>query len=163
MGAKRPCFKNLSVRGCKLFLLPTLCLVRISGFWLKVNFTGWIFIHFPRILSPQTSGNRTLLFRVIFLIQSQEQGCLGPPNCRMAEGGPHYGLSPVVASIFLVAQTAKCLPTMWETQVRSLGQEDPLEKEMASHSSALAWRIPWTEEPGGLQSMGSQSRTRLSK
>ena len=87
MGAKRPCFKNLSVRGCKLFLLPTLCLVRISGFWLKVNFTGWIFIHFPRILSPQTSGNRTLLFRVIFLIQSQEQGCLGPPNCRMAEGG----------------------------------------------------------------------------
>ena len=54
------------------------------------------------------------------------------------------------------------LPTVWETQVRSLGQEDPLEKEMAPHSSTLAWRIPWTEEPGGLQSMGSQSRTRLS-
>ena len=48
------------------------------------------------------------------------------------------------------------LPAMWETQVRSLGQEDPLEKEMATHSSALAWRIPWMEEPGGLQSMGSQ-------
>ena len=75
---------------------------------------------------------------MIFLIQSQEQGCLGPPNCHMAEGGPHYGLSPVVASIFLVAQTAKCLPTMWETQVRSLGQEDPLEKGMATHSSILA-------------------------
>ena len=45
---------------------------------------------------------------------------------------------------------------MQETQVRSLGQEDPLEKEMATHSSILAWRIPWTEEPGGLQSMGSQ-------
>ena len=45
---------------------------------------------------------------------------------------------------------------MRETQVQSLGQEDPLEKEMATHSSILAWRIPWTEEPGGLQSMGSQ-------
>ena len=50
----------------------------------------------------------------------------------------------------------KCLPAMRETQVRSLGQEDSLEKEMATHSSILAWKIPWTEEPGGLQSMGSQ-------
>ena len=50
----------------------------------------------------------------------------------------------------------KCLPTMWETQVRSLGQEDPLEKEMATHSSTLAQRLPWTEEHGTLQSMGSQ-------
>ena len=56
----------------------------------------------------------------------------------------------------LVAQMAKLLPAMQETQVRSLGQEDLLEKEMATHSSALAWRIPWTEEPGGLQSMGWQ-------
>ena len=56
----------------------------------------------------------------------------------------------------LVAQTVKCLPIMWETWVWSLGQEDPLEKEMATHSSTLAWKIPWTEEPGGLQSMGSQ-------
>ena len=51
---------------------------------------------------------------------------------------------------------AKHLPTVRETLVRSLGQEDPLEKEMATHSSILAWRIPWMEEPGGLQSMGSQ-------
>ena len=50
----------------------------------------------------------------------------------------------------------KNLPTMQETQVQSLGQEDPLEKEMATHSSVLAQRIPWTEEPGGLQSKGSQ-------
>ena len=49
---------------------------------------------------------------------------------------------------------------MWETQVRSLGQEDPLEKEMATHSSTLAWRNPWREEPGGLQSMGSQEADR---
>ena len=50
----------------------------------------------------------------------------------------------------------KHLPTMWETGVLSLGWEDPLEKEMATHSSILAWRIPWTEEPGGPQSMGLQ-------
>ena len=56
----------------------------------------------------------------------------------------------------LVAQRLKCLPEMQETLVRSLGWEDPLEKEMATHSSILAWRIPWTEEPGGLQSMGLQ-------
>ena len=49
---------------------------------------------------------------------------------------------------------AKRLPTMQETWVRSLGQEDPLEKEMATHSNILAWRIPWLEEPGGLQSVG---------
>ena len=49
----------------------------------------------------------------------------------------------------LVAQTVKCLPTMWETWVQSLGWEDLLEKEMATHSSILAWKIPWTEEPGG--------------
>ena len=55
-----------------------------------------------------------------------------------------------------MAQTVKRLSTMWETQVRSLGWEDPLEKEMAIHSSTTAWKIPWTEEPGKLQSMGSQ-------
>ena len=56
----------------------------------------------------------------------------------------------------LVAQRIKRLPAMQETRVRSLGWEDPLEKEMATHSSILAWKIPWTEEPGVLQSMGSQ-------
>ena len=55
-----------------------------------------------------------------------------------------------------MAQTVKCLPAMRETQVLSLVREDPLEKEMAAHSSTLAWKIPWTEEHGGLQSMGSQ-------
>ena len=56
----------------------------------------------------------------------------------------------------LVAQTVKHLPAMLETWVRSLGREDPLEKEMATHSSILSWRIPWTEEPEGLQSIGLQ-------
>ena len=55
-----------------------------------------------------------------------------------------------------MAQTVKHLPTMWETWVRSLGQEDPLEKEMAIHSSTLGWKIPWTKKRGRLQSMGLQ-------
>ena len=62
-----------------------------------------------------------------------------------------------------MAQTVKNLPAMQETWVQSLGWEDPLEKEMATHSSILAWKIPWMEEPGRLQSMGSQGvQTRLS-
>ena len=55
-----------------------------------------------------------------------------------------------------MAQSKKNLPAMQETWVRSLGPEDPLEKGMATHSSVLAWRIPWTEQPGGLQSVGTQ-------
>ena len=61
--------------------------------------------------------------------------------------------------VSLVAQMVKNLPTVWETWVPSLGWEDPLEKEMATHSNILAWKIPWTEEPDGLQSIGSQSKT----
>ena len=56
-----------------------------------------------------------------------------------------------------MAQTVKNLPAMWETRVQSLGQEDPLEKGMATHSRTFAWSIPWLEEPGGLQSIVSQS------
>ena len=62
----------------------------------------------------------------------------------------------------LVAQMVKRLPAVRETWARSLGWEDPLEREMATYSSTLAWKVPWTEEPGRLQSVGSQSRTRLS-
>ena len=58
--------------------------------------------------------------------------------------------------MMLMAQMVKRLPAMRKTQVHSLGQEDPPEKEMATHSSTLAWKIPWTEEPGRLQSMGLQ-------
>ena len=65
--------------------------------------------------------------------------------------------------VSLVAQTIRNLPAMRQTWVQSLGPEDPLEKEIATHSNILAWRIPWTEEPGGLQSMGvTKSRTGLS-
>ena len=82
---------------------------------------------------------------------------------------PHAALFSFIAtpSIFLfmvflphraslVAQTGKTLPAMQETQVQSLDQKDPLENRMATHSNISAWRIPWTEEPGGLQSVGSQ-------
>ena len=61
-----------------------------------------------------------------------------------------------------MVQMVKNLPAMQETRVQSLGQEDPLEKGMATHSSILAWKIPWTEEPGRAQSMRSRSRARLS-
>ena len=67
-----------------------------------------------------------------------------------------FWFSKNLVLIFPVAQMIKNLPAMQETQVRSLGLEDPLEKGMAVHSSILAWRIPWTEEPGGLQSVGLQ-------
>ena len=59
-------------------------------------------------------------------------------------------------SASLIAQLVKNLPKMQETWVQLLGQEDPLEKEMVNHSGILAWKIPWTEEPGSLQPMGSQ-------
>ena len=74
-----------------------------------------------------------------------------------------YNIISQFLKVLLVAQRLKCLPAMQEMWVRFLGWEDPLEKEMVTHSSILAYEIPWTEEPGRLQSMGSQkSWTRLS-
>ena len=70
-----------------------------------------------------------------------------------------YKLSKIIKTstyTSFTAQTVKSLPTMWETRVQSLGQEDTLEKKMATHSSTLAWKIPWMEEPGGLQPIVSQ-------
>ena len=68
----------------------------------------------------------------------------------------NHSFTIVTVSASLVAQRLKRLPAMRETRARSLSLEDPLEKEMATHSSTLAWKIPWTEEPGRLQSVGSQ-------
>ena len=65
-------------------------------------------------------------------------------------------LSTALVGASLVAQMVKSLPAVWESRVRSLSQEDALEKEMATHSSIFVWEIPWTEEPGRLQSTGSQ-------
>ena len=72
------------------------------------------------------------------------------------EGKPWAVETVWVLEASLVAHMVKCLSTMRETQVQSPGQEDPLEKEMETHSSIPVWEIPWTEEPGGLQSVGSQ-------
>ena len=69
---------------------------------------------------------------------------------------PHFVDEQTDIGASLVAQMVKCLPAMRETQVQFLGWEDPLEKEMATHSGTLAWKIPRTEEPGGLQSLVSQ-------
>ena len=73
-----------------------------------------------------------------------------------------YKLCRTVDLTSLVAQMVKNLPAVRETQVQSVGQDDPLEKGMATHSSILAWRIPWREESGRLWSMGSKSQTGLS-
>ena len=79
-----------------------------------------------------------------------------PEVCGISVPRPGIWTHVLCIKTSLVAQTVKHLPAMRETWVQSLGQEDLLEKEMATHSSILAWRIPWTEEPGRLQSMGSQ-------
>ena len=93
---------------------------------------------------------------------TKSQGCSDPLDKMVPYLHITYKCPPVYPKsssdhlASLVAQRLKCLPAMQETRLRSLSQEDPLEKEMATHSSILAWRIPWREEPGGLQSMGSQ-------
>ena len=83
--------------------------------------------------------------------------CVLAPGCPLSGRGFSLPVCParLLAGASLLAQLVKNPPAMHETRVRSLGWEDPLEKEMATHSSILAWRIPWTEEPGGLQSTGS--------
>ena len=94
----------------------------------------------------------------VFQMFTVESALSGSAGCMSMS----YQLSNIISITlythrdFLVAQTVRNLPAVQETQVQSLGWEDPLEKGMTTHSSILAWRIPWTEEPGGLQSMGSQ-------
>ena len=72
------------------------------------------------------------------------------------EPNTSFRKSPCLLMASLMAQTVKNEPAMWDTEVQSLGQENPLEKKMATHCNILAWRIPWTEKPSGLQSVGSQ-------
>ena len=104
-----------------------------------VNHKWWVWVH-PRI-PPVTCIQ---LEKAIWYSGTNSWHCNYSFSCL-----PNFYAS-------LVAQRLKRLPAKQETRVRSLGQEDPLEKEMATHSSILAWRIPWKEEPGGLQSMRSQ-------
>ena len=91
-----------------------------------------------------------------FLEMEWVRGKRRPTNERQARHQTIHRCLSVILKKCLGAQTVKHLPAMWETRVPSLGWEDPLEKELATHSSMLAWKISWREEPGGMQSMGSQ-------
>ena len=104
--------------------------------------------------SPRIRVGSISLLQGIFPIQESNQGLL---HCRWILYQLSYQWSLMQIWASLVAQMVKNLPAMQKTWVQSLGREDPLEKEMATHSSTLTWRIPWTEEPGRIQSMGSQS------
>ena len=107
-------------------------------------------------LSARRQRTFSLGFR--FRISQTEQFISGRIlQCRFIKSAskPQFSLLSGMISTKLVAQTVKCLSAMRETWVGSLGREDPLEKEMATHSSTLAWKIPWMEEPGRLWSMGS--------
>ena len=97
------------------------------------------------------------------LFQILLSGCMIPPHFAFLKSFQHFDVTCFFKcsylnylGAFLVAQMVKHLPAMRETWVRFLGREDPLEKEMAIHSSTLAWKSPWTEEPDRIQSMGSQ-------
>ena len=89
----------------------------------------------------------------LFCSVTEHLSCRPPMN---HQGGISVACLEAAFRASLLAQMVKHLPAMWETWIRSLGGEDPLEKAMAPHSSTLAWKIPWMEKPGGLQSMGSQ-------
>ena len=91
-------------------------------------------------------------------IPKAEMTAREPPRCQEV-ALLNLNLAGDKMTTIMVAQRVKSLPEIQETRVQSLGQEDPLEKGMATHSSILAWRIPWTEEPGGPQSMRSESQT----
>ena len=97
-------------------------------------------------ISPSNEYSGLITFRMDWLDLLAVQGTL-----KSLLQHQFKSINSVALSFFLVAQRLKHLPVMWETWVRSLGQEDPLEKKMAIHSSILAWRIPWMEEPGGLR------------
>ena len=115
---------------------------------------AWHEVEFKRIaLWGNKSSNSLFLRFTIQRCQNQKQCpfrlCL---DCEIAHVCPDLQLW----TNYELASTVKHLPATWETWVRSLSREDPLEKEMATHSSTLAWKVPWMEEPGRLQLMGSE-------
>ena len=117
--------------------------------WVWVNSRSWWWTWRPGIL--QSMGSQ----RVGHNWATELNWSLLPTSPDISSQSFSWTFLPSVQAS-LVAQRLKCLPPMRETWVQSLGQEDPLEKEMATHSSIIAWRIPWMEKPGRLQSTGSQ-------
>ena len=111
----------------------------------------------PQLLPERFRINFNLLSRALSLDPLlQTSPSHGPVTVNHLQFPETKGVQGFQSSSNKRLQRLERLPAMWETWVRSLGREDPLEKEMATHSSILAWRIPWTEEPGRLQSMGLQ-------
>ena len=127
---RKKCMRAKLLQVCPTFCDPMDCSPPVSSVHgiLQARILEWVVMPFSRGSS-----------------QPRDQICVSNVSCICGWVGTS-----------LVAQTVKRLPTMRETRVRSLGWEDLLEKEMETHSSTLAWKIPWTEEPGRLQSMGSQ-------
>ena len=126
---------------------------------LQARTLEWVAISFSRGSSqPQGSNLRLLHWQADSLPLSHQ----GSPSTLYFQNHFHHAKQELCTHSTMTYEwnhtvfVLLCLSTMWETWVRSLGREDPLEKEMATHSSILAWRIPWMEEPGGLQSTGSQ-------
>ena len=112
----------------------------------------WVAMHFSRGSSqPRDQTQVSLITGRFFTIWATREALVRVNNAAM-----NMNITNIYGHAFLVAQRLKRLPAMQETWVWSLGWKDPLEKEMATHSSILAWRIPWMEEPGGLKSTGSQ-------
>ena len=109
--------------------------------------------HHPSVLAPTQNFPIQKYLQHLYCILISIGYTPWPASNNSGHHNKHLCYAPWA---FLVAQTVKNLPAMRETRVQSLGQEDPLEKKMVTHSSILAWRIPWTEELGGLQSMGLQ-------
>ena len=139
--------------------------IRLCLSLLSLFFPSFPFQVPGRPVRPSTIA-RNFISQVVLLVKNppasagevRDSGSI--PGSGRSPGGRHgHPLQYSWAS--LVAQMVKALPAMWETGVRPLGREGPLEKGVTTLSSILAWRIPWTEEPGGLQSRGSQSWTQL--
>ena len=119
------------------------------------------FMGFHLILEKGLSTcSSTLVWRIPWTEKPGRLQSMGSQRVRHEWAYTHIYVNPKLLTS-LVAQRLKRLPAMWETWVQSLGWDNPLEKEMATHSSILAWRIPWTEEPGGLQSKESDTTERL--
>ena len=148
LGLQSFCFLPTFLKCCPIFLWTSLFLMRMSchmhDYSLLSIFSLAIF-RFP-LLSLVFKRMTVMWLSVVFFVLVRNLLSFLDILITFL---PNFGTS-------LVAQMIKSLPAMWETQVQSLGLEDLLEKEMATHSSILAWKIPWMKEPGGLQSMESQ-------
>ena len=140
-------YKGRQAVSWDIYYSPTLC----PALWNKRSMSSWCFYK----CGPQISS-----ILLLWKLQIHSDHPVITRRIRDPGGWSQQSLLQTLADdsvALLMAQTVKNLPAMWETQVWPLAWEDPLEKEMATHSSILAWRVPWTEEPGGLQCLGLQN------